>query len=55
MSIALLLSEMIGEGDPPQPGRFAMVTSIFIGVELGAVLPGYMLLAKPAGLFRSDT
>lgn len=55
MGIALLLSDMIGEGGPPQLGRLALVASIFIGVELGAVILGYVLLAKPAGLFRSDT
>jgi hypothetical protein len=55
MGIALLLSDMFGEGGPPQLGRLAMVASIFIGVELGAVLLGYALLAKPVGLFRPDS
>jgi hypothetical protein len=55
MGIALLLSEMHGEGGSPQLGRLAMVASIFIGFEIGGVLFGYVLLAKPAGLFRSDS
>jgi hypothetical protein len=54
MGIALLLSDMIGEGGQAQLGRLALVASIFIGVELGAVILGYVLLARPAGLFRSD-
>ena len=55
MGIALLFAEMIGEGGPPQFGRLALVATIFIGVEFGAVLLGYVLLAGPAGLFRPDT
>jgi hypothetical protein len=55
LGIALLLSDMIGEGGPLQLGRLAMVATIFIGVEFTAVLLGYALLAKPIGLFRSDT
>ena len=55
LGIALLLSDMIGEGGPPQQGRLAMVATIFIGVEFSAVLLGYALLMMPIGLFRSDT
>jgi hypothetical protein len=55
VGIALLLSELIGEGGPPQLGRLTMIATIFIGVEFGGVLLGYILLAKPVGLFRSDT
>lgn len=55
MGIALLLSDMIGEGGPPQLGRLALVATIFISVEFVGVLVGYALLAKPIGLFRSDT
>jgi hypothetical protein len=54
MGIALLFSEMIGEGGPPQLTRLAMVASIFIGEELGGVLLGYAILVKPVGLFRPD-
>lgn len=52
MGIFLLLSDLIGEGGPPQLGRLALVAAIFIGVEFGGVLLGYALLAKPLGLFR---
>ena len=54
MGIALLLAEFSGEGGPPQLGRLALVASVFIGVEIGGVLLGYALLAKPIGLFRRD-
>src|SRR5215469_4659913 len=46
MGILLLLSEMGGEGGPPQLGRLAMVAAVFIGVEFGGVLLGYAWLAK---------
>ena len=55
MGMVLLLSEMGAEGGPPGFGKLAMVAAIFIGVECGAVLLGYALLAKPLGLFRRDT
>jgi hypothetical protein len=55
LGIALLLSDMIGEGGSPQLGRLALVATIFIGVGFGGVLLGYVILAKPIGLFRPDT
>jgi hypothetical protein len=55
MGLALLLSEMNGEGGPPQLGKLAMVAAVFIGAEYGGVLLGYTLLAKPLGLFRPDS
>lgn len=55
MGLALLLSEMSGEGGPPQLGKLAMVAAVFIGAECGGVLLGYALLAKPLGLFRPDS
>ena len=54
MGIALLLTDLIGEGGPSQLGRLALVATIFIGVEVGGVLLGYALLAKPIGLFRQE-
>lgn len=54
MGMALLFAELRGEGGSPQPGRLSMVAAIFICVELGGVLLGYAMLAKPLGLFRSD-
>ena len=53
MGIALLLLEMSREGGPSQISKLATVATIFIGVECGGVLLGYMLLAKPLGLFRA--
>jgi hypothetical protein len=55
MGTALLLSEMSGEGGPPQLGKLGMVAAVFIGAECGAVLLGYALFAKPLGLFRQDS
>ncbi|MGZ3609958.1 MAG: hypothetical protein ACXWPS_10430 [Ktedonobacteraceae bacterium] len=54
MGIVLLLAEFSGEGGPPQLGRLALVAFIFISVEFVGVLAGYVLLAKPAGLFRQE-
>ena len=54
MGIALLLTDLIGEGGPSHLGRLAFVARVFIGVEIGGVLLGYALLAKPIGLFRQE-
>ena len=54
MGIVVLFLELFSEGGPPQFGQLATVAAIFIGVECGGVLLGYMLLAKPLGLFRAD-
>jgi hypothetical protein len=54
MGIALLLTDLIGEGGPPQLGRLALIATIFISVEFVGVLVGYALLAKPIGLFRQE-
>jgi drug/metabolite transporter (DMT)-like permease len=55
MGITLLLSEMSSEEGSPQLGKLAMVAAVFIGAECGGVLLGYVLLAKPLGLFRQDS
>ena len=55
IGIMALLGEMSGEGGGAVPlGRMALVATIFIGVEVVAVLLGYALLARPLGLFRHD-
>ena len=54
MGIALLLSEKSEAGGPHQPGKLFIVAAVFIGAECGGVLLGYVLLAKPLGLFRRD-
>jgi hypothetical protein len=43
------------KGGFQQVGRFALVATIFIGLECAAVLLGYFLLAEPMGLFRRDS
>ncbi|BCL78295.1 hypothetical protein ccbrp13_07600 [Ktedonobacteria bacterium brp13] len=56
IGIGLALGEAFGEGGGiQQVGRFALIASIFIGLECVGVLLGYSLLAKPIGLFRHDT
>jgi hypothetical protein len=55
MGAVLALAEAFGEGGPHQFGRFAMVAAIFISLECAAVLLGYLLLARPLGLFRYDS
>jgi hypothetical protein len=53
LGIALVLGEMLGEGGGShQIGRFAFVITVFMSLELFAVLLGYALLARPLGLFR---
>ena len=53
MGAVLALAEALGEGGGSQQiGRFALVVSVFIGLECAAVLLGYFLLAEPLGLFR---
>jgi len=53
LGIGLALAEAFGEGGGiHQIGRFALIASIFIGLECVGVLLGYLLLAKPIGLFR---
>lgn len=56
MGMVLMLAETLGEGGGfQQIGRFALVATVFIGLECSAVLLGYFLLAKPMGLFRRDS
>ncbi|MDQ2884702.1 MAG: hypothetical protein M3Y39_01295 [Chloroflexota bacterium] len=53
MGMVLALAETLGEGGGPHEiGRFTMIVAIFISLECIAVLLGYVLLAKPLGLFR---
>jgi hypothetical protein len=52
MGAVLALAEAFGEEGPHQIGRFAVVAAIFISLECAAVLLGYLLLARPLGLFR---
>ena len=56
MGIVVTLGEMLGEGGGPQQiGRLAIVATLFISIECLAVLLGYLLLAKPLGLFRQTS
>jgi hypothetical protein len=46
----------IGEGStgPHQIGRFAVLATVFVGLECSGILLGYAFLAKPLGLFRQE-
>lgn len=48
----LALGEALGEGVSHQMGRFAIVVAIFVSFGCLGVLLGYLLLAKPLGIFR---
>lgn len=56
MGILLALGEAFGEGGGVhQIGRFAIIAAVYISLEGAAVLLGYLLLAKPMGLFRQTS
>ena len=53
MGAVLALTEALGEGGLGP--RFAVLATIFIGLEGAGVLMGYAFLAKPLRLFRHDS
>jgi len=56
IGVVLALAEAIGEGSmgPHQVGRFAVLATVFVGLECSGILLGYAFLAKPLGLFRQE-
>ena len=53
MGVVLALTEALSEGGLGP--RFAVLATIFVGLEGAGVLMGYVFLAKPLRLFRHDS